>query len=295
MKYYLSKETKLFFAFVSPAIIFLFLLTVFPISVVLFLSLFRYFLPEGKAVFIGLQNFRSILQDKIFGGALRNTAIFTASSVSLHFMIGMVLALLLNVQVKGINNKIRDIFRGLFFCPWLLPSIVIAVMFLLLLYPSGYLNYLLRRVGIISVPKTWLGDPQLAMFSVIVINGWKFAAFFMVMILGGLQSIPVELEEAARVDGANVFQRFIYITLPQLKGIILSMTLLDSIWTASYFDLIYLTTGGGPLRYTEVLATYSYKVAFIGLRMGYAAAIGVVMASILFVFSIFYIRLFQGA
>jgi multiple sugar transport system permease protein len=295
MKNYPSEQNRLFLAFVSPALIFLFLLTTFPIAVVLLLSFFRYYLPERKAVFVGLENFITILHDKIFWQAFKNTAIFTIGSVFLHFVIGMTLALLLNVQVKGINNKIRNIFRGLFFSPWLLPSIVVAVMFLLILHPSGYLNYLLRGLGVINAPKTWLGDPRLAMFSVIMINGWKFGAFFMVMILGGLQGIPIELGEAAKVDGANVVQGFIYITLPQLKGVILTTTLLDTIWTALYFDLIYLTTGGGPLRYTEVLATYSYKVAFEGLMMGYAGCIGVVMASILFVFGIFYILLFQRA
>jgi multiple sugar transport system permease protein len=162
----------------------------------------------------------------------------------------------------------------------------------LMLAPIGVFNGLLTSLGLLDAAETisWLGDPSTALGSVTAMNVWRAFPFFMVMLLAGLQNIPKQLYEAAEIDGASMFRQFWHITLPQLRSVMTTIVLLDSIWTFRAFDPVFVMTGGGPAHASEVLATAIYFDGFQKLRFGYASAEAVVMFVVLFIVSVIYVR-----
>jgi multiple sugar transport system permease protein len=223
-----------------------------------------------------------VLTDGVFGTAIGNTLIFTIVSVIAHLLIGLGFALLLNSSL--ISNASRAVFRVIYILPWLFTAAVIAVLWRMLLSPNGVVNYLLQS------DLEWLSSPALALGAVTFINIWAGYPFFMISLLAGLQGIPADLYEAATVDGANGMQRFFNVTLPQLRPIIISMTLLDLIWTSQQFALIWLTTGGGPINVTEMLSTYTYKLAFSRYEFALASTSAVLILLFSMVLAFFYVR-----
>jgi ABC-type sugar transport system permease subunit len=181
----------------------------------------------------------------------------------------MCAALLLNVSFRG-----RTFFRGLFMLPWAVPTFV-AVLVWRWMYDhhSGVFNTVLMRLGITEHRLSFLGNPDLALLSVIVFVVWKGFPFFGLSYLAGMQSIPNELYEAAKVDGANAWQQFFYITLPGLQHVIAITCLLSLIWTANAFEMVYLLTGGGPSNRTQVFTVLTYQLGIVNLRLGEAAAV----------------------
>ncbi|HWU41615.1 MAG TPA: sugar ABC transporter permease, partial [Candidatus Acidoferrum sp.] len=176
--------------------------------------------------------------------------------------------------------------------PWLFAPTVASMIWVLMLSPFGVVNGFLSGVGLLSPNQTinWLGSPNTSLLSVTAMNIWRAYPFFMVMLLAGLQAIPEEVYEAADIDGTTSFQKFWFITIPALRGIILTIVLLDGIWTFRAFDPVYVMTGGGPVNSSQVLPTIIYFDAFQKLRTGYASAEAVVMFLILFGFSVLYVR-----
>jgi multiple sugar transport system permease protein len=215
--------------------------------------------------------------------------IFTAFSVALHLAIGLALALLLNLQL---NRTFRNLARGLLIVPWLLAPTVAGMIWVLMLAPFGVANGFLASLGLSDANATvsWLGSPSTALGAVTAMNVWRAFPFFMVMLLAGLQAIPRQLYEAAEIDGASLFRQFWHITLPQLRAVIATVVLLDSIWTFRAFDPVFVMTGGGPAHSSEVLATAIYFDGFQKLKFGYASAEAVVMFLVLFVISALYLR-----
>jgi multiple sugar transport system permease protein len=215
--------------------------------------------------------------------------LFTAGSVGLHLIIGLSLALLLNAKI---NRSFRTIARGILIVPWLLAPTVAGMIWVLMLAPFGVVNGFLASIGVLDANATisWLGDPSTSLISVTAMNVWRAFPFFMVMLLAGLQSVPQQLYEAAEIDGATLRQQFWYITLPELRPVIATIVLLDSIWTFRAFDPVFVMTGGGPMHSSEVLATAIYFDGFQKLRFGYASAEAVIMFLVLFVVSAFYVR-----
>jgi multiple sugar transport system permease protein len=203
-------------------------------------------------------------------------------SVVVHFVLGMGFALLLNTKLLGATTK--ALFRMVYILPWLFTAAIIAVLWRLLLSPNGVVNFLLQT------DVEWLANPDLALPTVTFINIWAGYPFFMVSLLAGLQGIPQDLYEAATVDGASWRQRFVHVTLPQLRPIIISMALLDFIWTTQQFALIWLTTGGGPIVATEVFTTFTYKLAFASYEFSVAAASAVLVLLLSMVLAFFYVR-----
>jgi multiple sugar transport system permease protein len=255
-------------------------------TVILSLQRRQLFAQEGR--FVGLDNFTALLTSREFWQSLVNGVVFAGGSLTMQVVIGVGLALLLNRQFVG-----RNAFRSMLLFPYLVPSIVsiIAIRWMLNdLY--GIVNYWLQAVGLIDQALPWLGDPRLAMASLIAINAWMFYPFVMLCVLARLQSIPPELYEAARIDGAGAFAQFWYVTLPQLQGTLAVIVIVRMLWMFNKFDAVWLTTQGGPFGSTQTLPVLAYIEAFNLYELGRGAAVGVLMSAILLMVFLAYQRLF---
>ena len=276
------------YAYLSPTILLLVVLMVVPIVMVIGYSLMDGVITVRQSHVVGLCNYVEILTGAKFRTALSNTFWFVGASVVAHMIIGLGFAMLLNSE--SVSRATKTIFRTLFVLPWLLTIAIVAILWRLLLNPNGIVNAILSGIGAISSQHEWLADPGSALAVVTCINIWSGYPFFMISILAGLQGIPRDLYEAAEVDGAGPVRRFWSITIPQLKPIIVSMALLDLIWTSQQFALIWMTTGGGPLSATEMLSTFTYKLAFSEYDFAGASASAVIVLVLSMILAFFYVR-----
>ncbi|UBU17591.1 carbohydrate ABC transporter permease [Nonomuraea gerenzanensis] len=235
--------------------------------------------------FVGLENYVRILTSAVFWDKLVWTVIWTVVCVALHYGIGLGLAVMLNRRMR-----FRSVYRVLLILPWAVPAFVAAFIWRYL-YNSDYgvINGFLKLAGLDGVG--WLDDPTTAKIAVIAVNVWLGVPFMMVALLGGLQSIPADLYEAAEVDGASAWQRFRAITLPGLRQVSTTVVLLGTIWTFNMFPIIFLVTRGGPGSETEILVTYAFREAFTGIRdYSGSAAWGVIILVMLVVLAVGYRR-----
>jgi multiple sugar transport system permease protein len=236
--------------------------------------------------FVGFQNYAELLSASEFWISLSNTLIWSVSAVVLQIVLGVGAALVLNQQLL-----FRSLARGLILFPYLLPAVVSVLVWQWIfndLY--GILNSVLLRWGVIDQPVIWLGKMPNAMISVVLVGTWKFFPFVVIAVLARLQTIPDALYEAAMLDGASGWGRFWDITVPQLRGVLLIVTLLRFIWDFKEFDLIFLLTGGGPSIGTQTLPLMVYKYAFALLQMGKAAAVAVTMLLVMLALFVIYFR-----
>ncbi|MFB0546638.1 MAG: carbohydrate ABC transporter permease, partial [Anaerolineae bacterium] len=242
----------------------------FPVLYSLYLSFMNYDLKDPTGIgFTGLGNYVEFLTDIVVIKALWRTIVFSFVSVTFEIILGVGMALVLNQKFKG-----RGLMRGMIILPWALPTVVNAVMWRWIYNPRfGALNALLTQLGIISKYQAWLADPFFAMAGVILANVWKETPFTIMMVLAALQGIPVELYEAAKVDGATAWQTLTRITLRLLMPVIMICALLQVIWSFQAFDLIYVITSGGPYGATEIIPYRIYLNVFKHLDFGYGAAI----------------------
>ena len=241
--------------------------------------------------FVGLENFRTIYDDPLFWKSFLQATIWTACSIVLQTVIGVALALLLHLPLRGIS-----IFRGLLLFPYIVPTVVIALILQWMLNAEiGVVNWSLKAAGLIDENIYWLATPNMAMISTILLNVWKYTPFVTICVLARLQTIPLELYDAAKVDGAGAVRRFIDITLPQLAEVLTVVVIFRTIWTFNKFEEIYLLTKGGPGTSTFNLAIYSFEQSVASLKMGVGAATGVVMMFLLFTGSLIYMRVFKFA
>jgi multiple sugar transport system permease protein len=223
---------------------------------------------SGDAPFIGLDNYRTLINDPVFRKSIRLSLIFTGGSLLFQFTIGFALALFFNRPFPG-----NGLLRALFLLGWMLPTVVSGSLFRWMLDGDfGVANYALRELSLIDKNRYWLIDPDTALLGTILANIWVGIPFNMVLLLAGLQNIPVTLYEAASVDGANAWQRFRSLTLPLMRPVALSVLLLGIIYTFKVFDLVYVMTGGGPVDATNVLPIQTYKLSFTFFRFGEGAA-----------------------
>ncbi|GAA2650203.1 sugar ABC transporter permease [Streptomyces lunalinharesii] len=236
--------------------------------------------------FTGLDNYRAVLTDGVFWDRLGWTVVWTVGCVGLTFLTGLALATLLNRPLRG-----RTGYRLALILPWAIPAFV-SVFTWRMLYneKNGLLNKLLAGGGIDAVP--WLNDPTWAKLSVIAVNVWLGVPFMLVALLGGLQSIPGELYEAAEMDGAGAWQRFRHITVPGLRTVSGTVILLSTIWTFNMFPVIFLLTRGGPGDATEILVTYAYRLSFVDSPRNFSASAtwGVVILALLALVAVGYRR-----
>ena len=271
-----------------PFLVAVALFLVWPIAEAVRLSFVRYnpLRPDDQP-FVGLDNYLFVLEDPLFWESFRQALVWTGVSTVLQAVIGVALAMLLHQPLRGINA-----FRGLLLFPYIVPTVVIALNWRWLFNAEiGIVNHLLLSAGIIQERIAWLSTPDMAMASAILLNVWKYTPFVVIVVLARLQTIPTELYDAAKVDGAGALRRFRDITLPQLAEVLAVVVVFRTIWTFNKFEEIYLLTRGGPGTSTYNLALYAFDQSIANLRMGVGAASGVIMLGLLLAGSLLYIRL----
>lgn len=266
-KFYISKFEPYFY--LSPTILLLILLMLIPVYLVFSYTLMDNVILNQNPVFVGFKNYKTIISDPNFIVAIKNTTVFTAGSVIAHLIIGLSFASILNSEL--LNNITRAIFRIVFILPWLFTVAIIAIIWRMLLNPYGVINYLIYILNLSNEPIQFLSDERSALLAVTFINIWAGYPFYMISLLAGLQGVSKDLHEAATVDGVTGFQRFKNVTLPHLMPLIIGMSILDVIWTSQQFAIIWMTTGGGPINATEMLGTYTYKLAFSNFQFSLAS------------------------
>jgi raffinose/stachyose/melibiose transport system permease protein len=220
--------------------------------------------------FVGLDNYRSLLSDSHFRYALENNLRWLAVYCTVPLGLGLAASMALRGLVHG-----RTFFRTVFFLPYVLPTVVTAEIWSLIYSPFDGIDTVLREVGLPA--PSWLGDPHYALWSVMVVDVWRYWAFVMVILLGALQQCDPALEEAARIDGAGAWRVFRHVIVPQLVPTIVLVEALSMLWSFTAFDYVFVMTQGGPGYTTEVMSTYMYKETFLFNVPGYASAMAVVM------------------
>lgn len=285
-----QKEKRLWIAStVTPALILLGATAYLPIIYSVFLSFVRKTAFSPDLSWVGFKNYLWLLADSTMWSSLLHSMVFTVGSVLVQVAGGLVLALLLNRSFRG-----QGAARSLVILPYLLPTIVIGLVFKWLLNQDyGVINQVLLDIGLVDMPINFFGGVHSAMYSVIATTGWQYASFSALMIMARLQAINPKLYEAAKVSGAGPVRCFLDVTLPNLKTTLFLVALLRGIWMFNKFDLIYIITGGGPLRATETLPVYAYRLAFEDFDFGRAAAACTMMFIVLAIGSIVYFKLFD--
>jgi multiple sugar transport system permease protein len=269
---WLDRQSVFSWLMMAPPLLFLAALVGYPFCYGILLSLQDR--PVAHAgTFVGLKNFATNLHDPLFWRVALNTFVYTAVATLLKMVGGLALALAMNQQFP-----LKNLVRALMLLPFIVPTVLSTVAWMWILDPAfSVLNWLLVLVGIPKPGPSWLGNPLLAMVSIIVINTWRGLPFYGITLLAGLQTVPPELYEAATIDGAGSWQRFRYVTLPLLQPIILIVTLFSVIFTFADFQLVYVLTHGGPQNATQLFATYAFDIAMGAGQLGLGASIALTM------------------
>ena len=255
----------------SPGLLVILLVCVFPLVYGIVLSFHKYELAlQVPMTFVGLQNYLKVLQDPRFWNAAKISAFMVVGGAVVQLVLGFGGALLVNDSFRG-----RSAIVSLLLIPTTIAPVVVGFVFRMILNDRfGPLNYILNLLGLSSVP--WLSNPTAAVAAIILANGWEWFPFVMLVILAGLQSVPQELTDAAMVDGASGWQRFWCVTLPLLQPIVIVVVLIRAIEDLKLFDIIYVTTGGGPGIATQTMNMYAYQRGFVFFSIGYASALSYV-------------------
>jgi ABC-type sugar transport system permease subunit len=273
LKRWLGSDWRLGLLFVLPIVVLVLALVAYPFCYAIYLSMTRKFVGMPP-VFVGFENYVRLASDGFFQRAVWNSVIFTFGSVAFKLVLGMAMALVLTSKIR-----FRNLLTGILLVPWVAPTVVSALNFLWIYDGSlGVLNYMLVKVfRVLPQGVGWLSEAGTAMAAVIFVNIWRGFPFFGISFLAGMKAIPGELYEAASVDGANAFQRFIHVTLPGLRNIVIIVVLLSTIWTFNDFAIVYILTKGGPGGATMVLPVFTYELAFGAQRLGDAIAVALYM------------------
>ncbi len=282
------KKTLTPYGYLMPTLVLMTILLVIPIIMVIRYSLYDNVIANKHPVFVGLANYVTVLSDSDFWNAIGHTLFFVIVSIIAHMLIGMTFALILNTRYLGTRTK--GIFRAVYALPWMFTASVIAITWRMVLDPNGVLNYILMTLHITSEKVTFLASREIALQSVTLINIWSGYPFYMISILAGLQGISPDLYEAAALDGADAIHSFTGVTIPQLKPILISLIMLDFVWTLQQFALIWMTTGGGPVNATETVSTWIYKQGFTKFQYSMASTGAVILLIVCTIIGILYVR-----
>ncbi len=285
-----SRSEKLVpYIYILPAALFLGAVMGFPILFSIVMSFQKYTLEtlvSRQPEFIGFQNYYAIFTNPAFTTALGHSLVFTFFSILFQFAIGLALAILFSKAFP-----LSNVMRGLLLSGWQIPSVVIGTLFLWLFnLDYGLINFLLTSTGLVKEPIGWVVQADAALPAVIIANIWLGIPFNTILLSAGLSGLPDDVFEAATVDGANGWQKIVYITIPLLRSTILAVLMLGFIYTLRVFDLIWIITKGGPGDATEVLPTFAYRLSFISFNFGQSAAVAVVILLILLSAAVLYLK-----
>jgi raffinose/stachyose/melibiose transport system permease protein len=277
------------YAMLTPALILFAVFIAYPLLNTLISSFYDYGLTSSTRNFIGLQNFLELFGDPVFWVCFRNNLIVLVGSVMVQVGGGLVLAAVFN---RGLSRKWSTLARTIVFAPMVMSSVAVGILWQLVFNPSiGAIDAALTFLHLPTPMLGWLGDPNLAILSILFVACWQYTGFMMVILLAGMQAVASELYEAATLDGATEVQMFFFVTIPAIRNVIIASVLITMIGSFKAFDLVYVLTLGGPAHSSEVLGTYLYKNAFNLNRMGYASAIAVVLLGFTVTLSFIQLRL----
>jgi raffinose/stachyose/melibiose transport system permease protein len=274
-------------SFLTPALVLFGLLVVVPIALAMYTSLFKWGGFGAPSDFTGLANFTKLFADRVFLGDLWRGLVLIMLSITIQLPFALGMAVLLNQRLRG-----RSFYRLLFFAPYVLSEVITGVLFNMIFSPGqGLADHALKLAGLSGLGGGWFSDPSTVMATLFLVMTWKYFGFHMMLYLAGLQGIPAEVLEAASIDGAGAWQRFRYVTLPLLAPTLRISVFLSIIWAIQLFDLVWVTTAGGPIHSSETMAVTMFQFGFKRYEVGYASAISVVMFGISLVFALAYQRL----
>jgi raffinose/stachyose/melibiose transport system permease protein len=274
--------------FLLPAFVLFIIFLIYPIVSSVYYSLFNWNGIGPAVKFVGLDNFKQILSDQAFIKAAANAFVIVVLSLAVQLPLALALAIMVGRDLPG-----RAFFRMIFFMPYVLSEVIAAIIWLSLYSPDperGLINALLTLIPGVQA-QNFLGDTNAVMICVFVVLTWKYFGLHMLLDMAGLQNIPREVEEAAMIDGADRWQTVRYVTVPLLRGTLLTSIYLSVLGSLTQFNLIWIMTRGGPVGASEVMATYMYSHAFVRFQLGYGSAVALVMLSICLAFSVVYLRL----
>lgn len=283
------QNTKAPYLLVLPAMIVIILVLILPIFYAIYLSCTdATLLKLSSAQWIGIENYITFFTSGSVGKVFSATFIYVVVGVFLVYFIGLGAALLLNIPLKG-----KSVFRGILILPWAIPQVVLVLIWKWMLNPQyGVINYFLQQLGLVGENFSWFTDPNFAMLAIMLVTLWKEYPLSCLILFAGLKTISPDLYEAAAIDGAGRFKRFIHITMPGLKYVTSVLVLLLTIWSFTNFVIIWLLTMGGPSDQTATLSIYTYLNAFKFSQLGEGAAIGTVCLLVSMIFSILYYKVF---
>jgi raffinose/stachyose/melibiose transport system permease protein len=268
-----------------PALVLYALFVLFPIVQAARYSLYDWNGLQAMDKFVGLANFQRALSDPVFLGAVSHNALIVVLSLVLQVPFALGIALMLNRRFPG-----RAVLRLIFFAPYVIAEVITAIVWSLILQPNGLADHFLTTIGLGDAYHPWLADPATVLVALFFIITWKYFGFHMILLLAGLQGIPRELEEAAAIDGATRRQALRYVTLPLLGPTIRVSVFLSIIGSLQLFDLVWVTTRGGPVNASNTMAVYMFDRGFVRFQFGYGSAVAVILFLICFVLALAYQR-----
>lgn len=284
-----NKKRMAPYALIAPVLFFILIVYGYPLIMTWRYSFQKVSLLGEHSQFVGLMHYITLLKDPVFYETLWRTLRWTVLTIGLKIGIGFLIALLLNA-----NIYMKKIYQFLLLIPWAIPQVVVGIVWGWILDGRyGTLNFYLQKFGVIKEAVYWLSEPGLAFFSASFVDAWIGIPLVTMIFLSGLHAIPIVQYEAAKVDGANAWQRFLYVTLPGMKKILWITTILTTIWSFNAFNVIYVLTGGGPMRATETMVMRIHKEVFGRYHLGLGAAWSVLVCLILTIWSLLYWRQLQ--
>lgn len=277
------------YLYILPPVVIILVFIIIPIFYAIDLSFYNVHLIKPRVRFVGLKNYLYILHNSTFWEIFYNSMRWIGFGVLGTLLIGLGLGLFLNLEFR-----FNSLVRGLIFIPWIMPEVCVAFAWRWMLNSEmGVINEILKRLNLISNYVAWLAEPRMVLYVCLFVAIWRIYPFIALMILATLHGIPKELYEAGAIDGANFWQRFWYLTFPQLRYALTIGALLTIIWLMNSFTTVFIMTEGGPLHYSEILPVLIYKTAFQSYRLSRAAAISMINFSLLLIFSLIYLWVFR--
>jgi len=278
------KDRLVIALFLLPALILFITFVIYPIYRSIYYSTFNWkgFGPAIES--IGLDNYRKIFSDAVFLNAIKNVLIIITLSLSIQLPMALILAVMVGRDLPG-----RAVFRTIFFLPYVLSEVNTAIMWMLLYNADperGFLNAIMTLFGL--EPIAWMADMKIVIYAIFITLTWKYFGFHMLLYLTGLQNIPREIEEAARIDGASAWQNFFHITLPLLSSTIKTSVYMSVLGSIQQFIIVWVMTKGGPVNASETMATYMYRFGFVRYQLGYGSAVAIIMFILCMIFSLLY-------